>query len=437
MTNSAIVLSNLITDTLDGDWGRGDKTAGDTACRVIRGADFPSVRLGTFSDVPIRYLSQSSLERRTLRPNDIIIETAGGTHGRPTGRTILVTERLYKASDMPLTCASFCRFLRVDSSIADPAFVFWYLQYLYTKGEMWKHQVQHTGLARFQYTRFAGSVDISLPPAPIQRAIANILSALDDTITLNYQMSKTLEAIGRAIFKHWFNDWEFPNAEGHPYKSSGGEIVYNEQLGNAIPKGWRIGRLEEFIDLDKGLSYKGEFLSDDGIPMVNLGTIGAEAGFIQEGLKHYVGEYKEKQLVNVGDIVIANTDLTQRREVLGSPVIVPPYLESEKSLFTHHIFAVRNKSHLPISFIYHLLQTTQYKNRVRGFATGTTVLSLPKDAILDFIFAVPNEEALKKFDVLYSLLFQKANSSVVQNRHLAQIRDSLLPKLMLGRISPP
>src|SRR5205807_2300846 len=165
-----------------------------------------------------------------------------------------------------------------------------------------------------------------------------------------------------------------------------GEMVFNEELGKNLPKGWTVGKLGQFIDLEKGLSYKGDLLSDDGIPLINLGTMAPRAGFIHEGLKHYIGEYKDRQLVTAGDIVIANTDITQRREVLGSPAIVPPYFESKKALFTHHIFAVRNKSNLPTSFVYHLLQMEQYRNRVKGFATGTTVLALPKDAVLDFGF---------------------------------------------------
>ncbi len=94
MTNDAVTLSQLVSNTLDGDWGKSDKIDGYAACRVIRGADFPSVVLCKLSDVPIRYLPENSLKRRTLRPNDIIIETAGGGPERPTGRTILVTDRI-------------------------------------------------------------------------------------------------------------------------------------------------------------------------------------------------------------------------------------------------------------------------------------------------------------------------------------------------------
>jgi type I restriction enzyme S subunit len=278
---------------------------------------------------------------------------------------------------------------------------------------------------------------VCLPPPPEQKVIAKILSDLDSRIELSRRINKTLGEIAKTVFHRWFIDFEFPNEEGKPYKSSGGAMVYDKDLARRIPSGWRSGRLEEFLDLDKGLSYKGKFLSDEGIPLINLGTIAPDAGFIREGLKHYVGEYKETQLVKVGDIVIANTDITQNREVLGSPVIVPPYLGSDLALITHHIFAVRNKSSLPTSFIYHLLQSTPYRNRVAGFATGTTVLALPRDTILDLVFAVPDEKTLATFEALFSVMNQKMNLSIMQSSHLSQVRDTLLPKLMSGKIRVP
>ncbi len=82
------------------------------------------------------------------------------------------------------------------------------------------------------------SIEILLPPLEEQKAIANILSSLDEKIELNNQMNKTLEEMAQALFKRWFVDFEFPNEEGEPYKSSGGEMVDSE-LG-MIPKGWKV-----------------------------------------------------------------------------------------------------------------------------------------------------------------------------------------------------
>jgi len=277
------------------------------------------------------------------------------------------------------------------------------------------------------------------PSLPEQKAIAKVLSDLDEKIELNNEMNKTLEEIGQALFKRWFIDFEFPDENGNPYRSSGGEMVFSEELGKEIPKGWEVGKLGEYISLQKGLSYKGNGLCnrEEGLPMINLGTMAPHNGFIYGGLKYYKGEYKERNLVFPGEIVIANTDITQKREVLGSPAIVPYDLDNHKILFTHHIFAVRNKSILPNMFIYYILQTSKYKERSSTYATGTTVLALPQDAVLDLFICIPSPTILDLFVKHVLSNSSKINSNIEESRHLSELRDSLLPKLMSGEIRVP
>src|SRR5688500_18465327 len=113
-------LRDLLTTTKDGDWGKESPEEGFVPYRVIRGTDFPHVRVGDISSVPLRYLSESTVHRRTLEPDDILLETAGGSPDRPTGRSVLITERVLASLKVPTTCASFARFLRIDRTKADP-----------------------------------------------------------------------------------------------------------------------------------------------------------------------------------------------------------------------------------------------------------------------------------------------------------------------------
>ncbi|MBN1655083.1 MAG: restriction endonuclease subunit S [Deltaproteobacteria bacterium] len=248
---TAAVLRDLLVTTKDGDWGRDSAHIGYVPYRVIRGTDFPAARIGDISSIPIRYLSEATVLRRTLKPNDILLETAGGSPGRPTGRTLLITEKLLSYLDLPATCASFARFLRVDSDKADPRYIYWFLQCLYASGQMEEHQVQHTGVARFQYTKFAESQRIPLPPLPEQRAIAHILGTLDDKIELNRRTNETLEAMARALFKSWFVDFDPVRAKAARRQPTGMDAdtaklfpsaFVDSELGE-IPKGWRATTL--------------------------------------------------------------------------------------------------------------------------------------------------------------------------------------------------
>jgi len=98
------------------------------------------------------------------------------------------------------------------------------------------------------------NIEIPIPPLPEQEKIADILGSIDDQIENLTEQNKTLEEIAKTIFKRWFIDFEFPNEEGKPYKSSGGEFIDSE-LGK-IPKGWRVFKLKEIIEFIKGKKPK-------------------------------------------------------------------------------------------------------------------------------------------------------------------------------------
>jgi len=208
MGSSEALVRDLMLLSKDGEWGEAEPADHHVAMAVIRGTDFDAVRSGDLSGLPTRYIPEPRAARKRLQPGDVLIETAGGTKGRPTGRTIFLRPDLVAACSLPITCASFSRFLRVDPQLAEPEYIFWYLQYLYGCGEIELYQVQHTGISRFQYTSFAESTFIPLLSREIQRVISHSLGLLDRRVELNHRTSRTLGALSRAIFKSWFVDFD-------------------------------------------------------------------------------------------------------------------------------------------------------------------------------------------------------------------------------------
>lgn len=283
---------------------------------------------------------------------------------------------------------------------------------------------------------FLARLEYLLPNYIEQEKIGLTLNTLDKKIDINNNINYTLKRIVQTLFKSWFLDFEFSSKNNKSYKSGSGEMI-NSKIGK-IPKDWKVVMLRDFIKLERGLSYKGSGLSQTGTPMINLGSISADNGLIYRGLKYYSGKYVNRNLVKAGDLVIANTDMTQNREVLGSVILVPFNLASDKILFTHHIYAVRNESLLSNNFIYCLLQSDRYRNRVAGFATGTTVLDLPQDAILDLEFAIPSSnQLLERFDALINKMLIKIENNVTENICIADIRDLLILELIFGKLKIP
>ena len=195
---------------------------------------------------------------------------------------------------------------------------------------------------------------------------------------------------------------------------------------------WKRDRLGNYLNVERGLSYKGKFLSDSGVPMINLGNVMPDGVFRLEKNKYYTGEYKEKVTANPGDIVVANTDMTQNREVIGTPVIIPT-LYRDKVIFSHHIYGLKNLK-LPKMYVFYSLLTDEWNGIAGGSATGTTVLALPKDAIEEYTITIPDELTLNRFENLAENIQNKKEQIIIENIELEQLRDTLLPKLMNGEI---
>jgi len=194
----------------------------------------------------------------------------------------------------------------------------------------------------------------------------------------------------------------------------------------------QYGKLGDFCDVQKGLSYKGSGLSDDdGALLINLGNITPGGGFRKDKNKFYTGEYKEKNVVKPGDLIIANTDMTYDRIILGSPILVPDY--PGVILFTHHLFAFRDVK-LPVSFLYYYLRTDDFHGMCESSANGTTVLAITRDDVLDADIPLPTQSDLSLFDRAASKCLQLIATNEREISRLSALRDNLLPRLMSGEI---
>ena len=250
MSSEKVPFRNLLIETKDGEWGQAEPFPDSVEMAVIRGTDFESVSQGRLLGVPVRHIAAKAAARKTLAPLDILIETAGGSKGKPTGKTTFLRAELFVRSALPLTCASFARFLRIDATQVEPEFVYWYLQSLYKTGVIETYQVQHTGIARFQFTKFADSIEIPIPSRQDQQTVTSLLGALDDRITLLRETNATLEAIAQALFKSWFVDFDPVRAKMEGRAPEGmdeataalfPDALEESELG-WVPKGWRLGQ---------------------------------------------------------------------------------------------------------------------------------------------------------------------------------------------------
>ena len=431
MAGDSANLRSLLVHTRDGEWGSPSPGEGLVPVRVIRGTDFEAVRQGDLTRVPTRYLRVEYSTRKALRSGDILIETAGGSKGRPTGRTLLIQARTLERENIPFTCASFARFLRVDDAQVYAPYLYWFLQYLYQIGEMELHQVQHTGIARFQFTRFAEEVEVPLPPPRRQRTIAHILGTLDDKIELNRQMNETLEAMAQALFKSWFVDFDPVRAKiegrdtGLPPEIAGlfPDRLVDSEMGE-IPEGWTVGSLGDIAtSLRRGIDparvasdtpYIGlQHMPRRSVAMTDWGGAGSVSS--------------RKSAFEVGDILFGKL-----RPYFHKVGIAPV-----DGLCSTDIVVLKARIPRWSAFVLACVSSSAFVAHTSQTSTGTKMPRTSWPAMSTYELCRPTDAIASEFQHVVSRMLGRIVGNVHESRTLAALRDTLLPKLISGAIRVP
>jgi type I restriction enzyme S subunit len=262
--------------------------------------------------------------------------------------------------------------------------------------------------------------DILVPENPIeQKAIAKVLSDLDDKIELNNEMNKTLEEVGQALFKRWFIDFEFPDENGNPYRSSGGEMVYSKELGKEIPKGWEVGKLGDILAFVKG--KKPSMVTDSY-------EEGYKIQILIETLNGGISSYANPNnmiLTNKYDLIMVMDGASSGRVEMGHEGVLGSTLSKVEL----------KQTQIDVFYLYYLLK--RMEKDINKNTTGTSIPHVDKGKILNQFTIIPN----KYIFVIYTSLVRNIINKIIEKRKeneiLSELRDSLLPKLMSGEIRVP
>jgi len=268
-----------------------------------------------------------------------------------------------------------------------------------------------------------------------QNIISKFLSDLDAKIDLNNKINSILEKISQLVFKHWFVDYEFPNEQGKPYKSSGGKFIDSE-LGK-IPKGWKVGILKTYYDIVKGLSYKGkDILIKNHNVLVGLKCFKRGGGFRLEGIKGYKGDFKKEHLLKPGDLIVAMTDITQAADIIGKPAIIPELIDIKNIIASLDVSILRPKNNVCLSeqYLYHLLKRKVTQEYLLSYTNGTTVLHLSKKGLSSMPILIPDINLLNKFNTIEKKNFNLLQKYYKQSDILVKLKGLLLPKLITGKV---
>ena len=264
-----------------------------------------------------------------------------------------------------------------------------------------------------------------------QKKIANILSAIDDKISLNNQINQDLEAMAKTLYDYWFVQFDFPDQNGNPYKSSGGKMVYNPELKREIPEGWGVEKLGELIQLERGVTYTKsdivEKTTKDAIGVLRATNITGNIMDLNDLIYLTKDKINNKQIIKQYETLIVMS--SGSKEHLGKNAI--NYFEE---VIGFGAFCSKIVPKKYSAYINTFLQSSEFKSYLLKQSMGTNINNLTNSDILDCRLILPNEEILYTFENIVEKNIRLISNNYIQNQELTQLRDWLLPMLMNGQV---
>ncbi|MGB4971758.1 MAG: restriction endonuclease subunit S [Cyclobacteriaceae bacterium] len=396
---------------------------------VLNGSNISGVKL---RDGFTNYLTSEkakSLKKANAKRGDIIV-----THRGTLGQISYIPED----SEFDNYVISQSQFrVKLKTDLIDPV----YFTYYFHTSEGQKRLLSfknHVGVpALAQATTNFRLLEIPYQAIDTQRQIAKVLSDLDSKIELNNKINAELEAMAKLIYDYWFVQFDFPtsaayaasvgkpNLKDRPYKSSGGKMVYSEELKREIPEaeGWGVGIIESLLDIELGgtpSTKVAEFWGGD-IPWLDSGEI---ANFpIIEAMEHIT----EKAIENS-----ATSLMPAGTCVLSITRHLRPSILAVDSCANQSVVGIYESDKLKSSYIYPYLKNEI--PRLMTLRTGAQQPHINKGTIDESLIISPPEDILVMYYGKVDSMYKKIINNALQNKHLASLRDWLLPMLMNGQV---
>lgn len=274
-------------------------------------------------------------------------------------------------------------------------------------------KVKHTSPERIY------DVKAPLPSVAKQLRIIEVLDSIEEKIELNNKINAELEAMAKLIYDYWFVQFDFPDANGKPYKSSGGKMVYNETLKREIPDGWEDKELAQIANITMGQSPNGSSYNETGDGLVFFQG-STDFGYRFPSVRQYTTE--PSRLAKSGDILLS----------VRAPVGTLNVADKDCCI-GRGLTALSSKDNADSFLFYVMLYFKQIFDRRN--ASGTTFGSITKDDLFSLKLVYPSKGVLRDYDGKVSVFNKKIFNNHQQNKELIKLRDWLLPMLMNGQVT--
>lgn len=352
----------------------------------------------------IRYINQETYDnwfRAHLKPNDILFVNKG-----TPGRCCIVPNPVNFVAAQDMVGLRFKKHLNP----------YYMLAVLRSKEIQNTIENNHVGLV-IAHFRKQELVKLKLPilEETIRNKIGDFYEIISKKIELNNHINAELEAMAKTLYDYWFVQFDFPDANGKPYKSSGGKMVYNETLKREIPEGWEVKSLGEIVDI----------FDSARIPLSKIEREKRKGNYPYYGateIMDYINEY-----IFDGDYILLAEDGSVMDEK-GFPILQFIY---GKNWVNNHAHVLRGKNVKQNEYIYKLLGMIP----VVLIKTGSIQMKINQNNLLNYKVLFAPNELIEKYCDIAKPIRQTLVNNLQQNQELAKLRDWLLPMLMNGQVT--
>ncbi|MCG2320986.1 restriction endonuclease subunit S [Staphylococcus epidermidis] len=355
----------------------------------------------------MKSINDKNEEKYLLKANDIVFARTGNSTGK---------SYFYNSDDGPLVYAGFLIKFSLNPTKLNPKYLRYYTLTNEYKG--WINQFSIGSTRKNINAKIFGDMVISLPPRYYQDFVVDILDSLERKVKINKQMVANLEELSQTLFKHWFVDFEFPDEDGNPYKSSGGEMIDSE-LGE-IPPDWKVGVLSDMTEIIMGQSPKSDTYNNNkvGLPLLN-----GASDFKNRNIKPTKYTSAPKKIGHNLDYVFGV------RATIG----LVTELDGEYAIGRGAGLSKNNEENR--EFIYEILnQAFTYFERI---GSGSVYINISSKDLKQYKLIIPSKQVLMKYHYQLEPIFSELHNRKEQITSLTNLRDTLLPKLMSGELEIP
>ena len=292
--------------------------------------------------------------------------------------------------------------------------------YYFLKSDLFQKTIKYNNIGAVQKALtidFLKTVKITLPSLDNQRKLISVLKSIDKKLKTNNQINQELEAMAKTLYDYWFVQFDFPDQNGKPYKSSGGKMIYHPELKREIPEGWGVENLFDIADVQYGYPFSTDYFNGtgEGVPVIRIRDI------LGNDITNYsTEEVEDKYKINVGDVLIGMDGNFHMN-----------YWIKEDCYLNQRVVKV-NSDKLPNMVLKYQIEPFI---RLREKSVSRTTVGHLSDKDLKAINVIlPKEKYLSSIFDKFESILENIIINQQQNQELTQLRDWLLPMLINGQV---